>query len=169
MTQLLSRYYFWFFVPIAIGAFIWFFLVSNGQREDLGLVITIIGSSLSFFYVVQKQKLEELQTFKQLFTDFNKRYDSMNEKLNEIVKAETLKDCHHDILNDYFNLCSEEYLYYRKGHVYGEVWKAWCNGMLYYLADDKISQKWKDEQNQNSYYGLTLEEIKRGSRKRTFS
>lgn len=47
--------------------------------------VTITGGFISFFYVVQKQKLEELQTFKELFNEFNRRYDKLNEKLNRIV------------------------------------------------------------------------------------
>jgi len=42
-----------------------------------GLIVTIVGAALGFCYFAQKQKLEELQLLKELFTEFNRRYDVM--------------------------------------------------------------------------------------------
>jgi hypothetical protein len=91
--------------------------------------------------------------------------------LNGIVAGDAeqaLSKAELDALNDYFNLCSEEYLYYLKGFIYPEVWKAWCNGMEYFLQDKRIGDCWvKEEKNAASYYGLTRSEIRkyRSSRK----
>jgi hypothetical protein len=85
--------------------------------------------------------------------------------LNGIATGDVKKDLTKielDTLNDYFNLCSEEYLYYVKGFIYPEVWKAWCNGMEYILQNVRIGTYWEKEQmNSASYYGLTLSVIQK--------
>jgi hypothetical protein len=51
----------------------------------------------------------------------------MNEVLNGIVNGpadQSLKPEERTILNDYFNLCGEEYLYYTQGYIFPAVWKA---------------------------------------------
>ena len=76
--------------------------------------------------IIQKQKLEELKLLKDLFIVFNKRYDKLNEELNNIAnkdEKEDLSKADIDILNDYFNLCGEEYFYHKQGYIHFEVWK----------------------------------------------
>jgi len=154
---------YWFimaiFAPIAvIMAFLaWYFLIT-----DIGFLVTLVGGLFSFIFFMQKQQHEELNTFRELFTEFNERYDKLNEKLNRIRNAdnnEPLSACEKDILFEYFNLCGEEYLYYKKGYIYPKVWKTWCNGMKFFLKNDRIGTLWKEEENEEYYYGLTLTEI----------
>lgn len=60
-------------------------------------------------------------------------------------------------LNDYFNLCGEEFLFYRKGYIYPEVWQAWHNGMKFYLdKDHRVKEHWEREKKAESYYGLNI-------------
>ena len=67
-----------------------------------------------------------------------------------------------DTLNDYFNLCGEEYLFYRRGYIYPEVWKSWVAGMKIYYANERIKKLWAQELSNQSYYGLNVsEEIRR--------
>ena len=121
-----------------------------------------LGLLLPFVYFVQKQKLEELHLFRDLFSGFNERYDELNERLNRITGARgggqtDLTDQERETLIDYFNLCSEEFLYYRRGYVYPEVWEAWLNGMLVFYSDDRIRSYWDRELRAGSYYGLERE------------
>lgn len=163
MKQFITKYYILALPVSIVFAGLWLYYSPVG-REDVTLAITMVGGIISFFYVVQKQQLEELQTFKELFNDFNNRYDKMNEKLNKMHGKPidiALTENERDILNDYFNLCSEEYLYYRKGYIYREVWISWCKGMLHFLEDERIKNKWFEEEKTNSYYGLTLEIIRK--------
>ena len=127
---------------------------------DLEIIVTIIGVILSFVYFVQKQALEELRLFKELSTEFNQRYDRLNENLNRILLGDpddelTAEEL--DVLNDYFNLCGEEYLFFKKGYIYPEVWKAWMNGMKIFYQDERIREFWLKELETDSYYGLRLE------------
>ncbi len=139
------------------------FWISSRTREDFNLLLVGLGGFVSFFYFVQKQQNEELQLFAKFYQEFNSRYDQLNEDMNRIragSKEEALSEKDKFILFDYFNLCSEEYLYYMRGYIYPEVWKAWCNGIYYFLKNEKIRKLWEDEEkNAASYYGLTLEEI----------
>jgi hypothetical protein len=166
MRSLIARGYI-FALPIVIAiAALWFYY-SPRAREGITLIITITGGIISFFYVVQKQQLEDLQMFKEVFHDFNSRYDKLNEKLNRIVTGKANAPLTEDetyILYDYFNLCAEEYLYFQKGYIYKEVWTAWCYGIRFFFESPRIRPLWQQEEETNSYYGLTLQIIRNGSR-----
>jgi hypothetical protein len=79
--------------------------------------------------------------------------------LNNIVDGPTEKPLDPEqliTLMDYFNLCGEEYLYYRQGFLFPEVWKAWYKGMRYFVANARIAAVWREEKKGDSYYGLPL-------------
>jgi hypothetical protein len=99
------------------------------------LIGSVLATGLAFIYFVQQQKLAETSLFKELFTEFNQRYDSLNEKL-VALRGETseLTPEKKGIVLDYFNLCAEEYLFYKEGYIYPEVWTAWCRGMLWLVV-----------------------------------
>lgn len=129
---------------------------------DVTLILTIVGTILSYIYFAQKQDLEEARLFKELFTTFNQRYDGLNEVLNNIVRAENqeakLTPDEEKKLDDYFNLCGEEYLFVKRKYIYPVVWKAWKTGMQKFLENPRIRQKWLKETNEGwSYYGLENE------------
>jgi hypothetical protein len=158
----MKRLVFKFYAPIILIGFavltIWF-LLSSKTKEDTSLFVTVAGGLIGFFYFIQKQQLEELQLFKELFTDFNARYDKLNEPLNRIALGDAQKPLtpeEDSTLNDYFNLCAEEFLFYKKGYIYEEVWRAWHNGMSYYVVNKRIGDKWKEEVKTESYYGLKI-------------
>lgn len=59
-------------------------IVGSGASDREGLITSTLVAPLGFCYFAQKQKLEELRLFKELFTGFNHRYDEMNESLADI-------------------------------------------------------------------------------------
>ena len=141
-------------------------IVVSGAPGRVGLIGTTLGTALAFCYFVQKQKLDELRLFKDLFTDFNRRYDEMNEKLEDIRAGNKQNDSElRTILVDYFNLCAEEYLFFKEGYIHREAWWSWCRGMAHYLRDDVIRRVWNEEMTSDSYYGLTLHIIEQGAAK----
>jgi hypothetical protein len=159
----LFRYYAVILFLIFLGSFVCFFFFSDRGIENLTILITAWGGLISFFFFVQKQQLEELDHIKELFNYFNGRYDDLNEKLNAIVNSdprEPLATKEIDTLYDYFNLCGEEYLYFKKGYIYPEVWTAWCNGMKFFLRDKRVEELWAKE-DPASYYGLTPAEVRK--------
>ena len=159
MKHLLFRYYGW----IALVAFASAIGIAwiNGAKTDWKVVLGILSAALSFVYFVQKQKLEELKLFRELFTEFNKRYDLLHDGLNGLLLDKTkneitdAKDL--ELLYNYFNLCGEEYLLYNQGYILPEVWTAWRNGMMIYYRDERIRSVWERELKTGSYYGLKLD------------
>jgi hypothetical protein len=153
---------------LAILAAIWV-SYSYRTREDIALAITVIGGVFSFFFVIQKQAGEDIHLFKELFVEFNKRYDTLNEKLNRIAAKKPtspLTKEERDTLSDYFNLCGEEYLYFKQGFILPEVWQSWCNGMYFFIENPRIKLLWSEEEKSLSYYGLTSKIIYNGTGRR---
>ena len=161
IKKIIFRIYMPLLILLMILISSWFLGYSMRENYELTIYFTLMGGLISFFYFIQKHQLDELCLFKELFKEFNRRYDRMNENLNELVnrKPNKLEDKDIAILNDYFNLCAEEYLYYKKGYIYEEVWKAWRNGMLSFFNIEVIKKYWLDEEKSNSYYGLTYKII----------
>lgn len=121
---------------------------------------------LGFCYFVQQQKLAEIQLFKELFTEFNQRYDTMNGDLYDIRTGTREVDAAaRKTLIDYFNLCSEEFLFFEEGYIHSVVWRSWCRGTLWYLTGPHIRAVWDEEieQNNNSYYALTIDKLREGA------
>jgi hypothetical protein len=106
---------------------------------------------------VQKQKLQEAKLFKELFDDFNNRYDNINDELDAIYQKTEggITPEEKNLLVQYFNLCAEEYVFSKKGYIYPDVWKSWKKGMEHYYKDQLIQKLWEEESKQGSYYGFT--------------
>jgi len=64
-----------------------------------------------------------------------------------------------NVLYDYFNLCAEEYLYYKSGYIDSNVWESWTQGMKIFTNDDEIKRLWVHEIQSGSYYGFSLDKI----------
>ena len=150
--------------PIVItGMCLW---VVIGEDLDWKIMLTALGSGISSFYFFQKQKLDEIRLMKELITDFNSRYDNLNGKLNAILRkvaedpSTELDQDDRTILNDYFNLCAEEYLFNELGYIDPRVWKAWYKGMEIYFKG-RIRELWEQEEKTGSYYGFTFPEKER--------
>ncbi|MGH7967354.1 MAG: hypothetical protein ACREIC_01365 [Limisphaerales bacterium] len=119
-------------------------------------LLTAVGGVSGFLYA---QHARDIQLFRELFREFNARYDTLNDRLNEIRNREPgqpLKETDHGVLFAYFNLCGEEYMYATAGYIDPRVWCAWHNGMCYFDRDPEIHNFWKDELRQDSYYGFAL-------------
>ena len=151
------------------------YLFSSGA--DWKLLLPVVGVLISFIYFIQKHQLDEARLFKDLFLEFNARYDALNAGLHSIMEKESSEplsstEKHH--LFDYFNLCAEEYLFYCKGYIYPEVWMDWLNGMHGYYLHPRIQKLWHEETNQtDSYYGFNIceqiEEMTKRSSQNKFS
>jgi hypothetical protein len=88
----------------------------------------------------------------------------MNGRLEDICTGNSVDGTElKKALMDYFNLCAEEYLFFKEGYIHPQVWQSWCRGMLYYLRNSRIRQVWNEEMISDSYYGLTLLVIEQGA------
>ena len=156
----LHRYHFQLILIVIVGTVaisIWLY----NRGDDWKLFLPVIGGAVSLIYVVEKQQLDEARLFKELFVQFNEKYDQLNEELNRIKSQDSISKEDRDTLYDYFNLCGEEYLFYQQGYIYPEVWKSWVLGMKIFYGSDLIRPIWISELKSGSYYGLDIErEIK---------
>lgn len=157
-TFLFTHY--WWITAAAVAA-----VAVTGRPEALAAnPAALLAGALGVVYFVQKQKLDELQLFERLFRCFNERYEAMNERLRRAIADPATDEAEfRNALDDYFNLCAEEYLFFSEGRVLPRVWRAWCRGMMVYLANGRVRQYWDAEAMTGSYYGLTFGIIQEGA------
>lgn len=158
----IKKHYILCFTPIYIALLLLFIFLP--QNISFPAIVSLTGIYLSLIFFFQKQNLEELRVFKELFTEFNNRYDNLNDKLVDIANGTLTGDDAKKVLDDYFNLCSEEYLFYSKGLIISEAWGSWCRGIKENLNIKAVKDYWSVSQNEESYYGLTTEVINEGSK-----
>ena len=162
----LFRHYWWIAIVIAICAIT--LIMCLAETDQMPFVGSVVATVLAFCYFVQQQRLAETILFKQLFTEFNCRYDKLNDKLLEIAQYQdqsvmNLEQGHRNKIVDYFNLCGEEYLFYKEGYIHRDVWRSWCRGMLWYMEKEPFLSIWNEELTTESYYGLSLAVIRAGA------
>lgn len=149
----LFRSYGW----IALAAFVGLVAFNLIAGVEVGVTVAGAAATLTFVHFVQQQKLAETRLFRELFTEFNQRYDEMNERVNALAgrSREELKPDELALLYDYFNLCGEEYLFYELGYIVPDAWESWERGMLEHIAcSPAIAAVWAEERKSESYYGL---------------
>ena len=172
MNNKLKAFWFKHYVIIVLLVFLASIVISIlTMKTEVNLwtqSATFAGIALSAIYFVQKQKLEEMKLFKELFAEFNEKYALQNDNLSDIKSNNNMAvDKRNKILDDYFNLCAEEYLFYKEGRIHNEVWGSWCRGMNEHLSNDVINEYWEKAQKENSYYGLTTSIINKGAKIKT--
>lgn len=156
------RNYWW--LGLLGGGFVTASAYVFGGEDRIALTGAAIAATLGFYYFMQQQKLAETQLFYALFSTFNERYDEYNGPLAELAaKATPWSSSDRDLVVDYFNLCAEEYLFFKEGYIHHEVWQSWCRGMLWYLRLDSFRKLLDEEVKTESLYGLTFEAIEQGA------
>lgn len=135
------------------------------------IILGLSALGVSWFYSHRTNKLEGDKMMKELFTEFNQRYDKLNDSLVWIEKEGlSLKDLNKEKYKlqrqatiDFFNLCAEEFYWNQKGRVDPKVWKAWSSGMNYWVNEvSAIRELWESEIASNgklSYYITGKEEF----------
>ena len=130
------------------------------QEASHSLYVSAIGGVMGFLYFLYNQHLQETRLFTDLFREFNERFNRLNADLNRIYSLNMQSLVEHpdqQILYDYFNLCAEEYLYYKNGFIDPEVWDAWTKGMSYFAKAKHIEGLWREDLKNDSYYGFSLD------------
>jgi len=130
--------------------------------KDTGLLIGMIASIATIYLGYVRLRIEHDTMFKSLFESFNARYDhKMNNLINSLAKSpeHKLSTDERNIILDYFNLCAEEYMWYKKGRLPKEVWSSWKAGMEFNLEVPQIRSLYIEQKEEStSYYGL-MEEL----------
>lgn len=156
MSRRAKGFFFRYYLPIsAVGVSVALAIALTRKQMNDPLAVALTGGSIGLVYFVQKQKLEETKLFKELFEEFNRRYDELNGRLFLILRTDSdLTPGDETTLIDYFNLCAEEHLFYQDGYVHEAAWKAWTNGMCAYWRDLRVRKLWEEELRSGSYYGF---------------
>ncbi|MBK6557275.1 MAG: hypothetical protein IPL15_17345 [Comamonadaceae bacterium] len=152
------RYYPLAFALLAGAAATVLFATLPTQRA-IELMVPVTGAAAGFVYFLYAQHLQETRLFVDLFRQFNERYDKLNDKLNAIAtqSPETMLTLEQkQVLFDYFNLCGEEWLYFKAGYIDPAVWEAWREGMRFFLRAPDIRRLWTAELDGGSYYGFSI-------------
>jgi len=128
------------------------------EPKALELYLAVTGGIGGFVHFLYSQHNQDTQLFVTLFKDFNARYDLLNDKLNDMIDRNVSELSSEDkkVLFDYFNLCAEEYLFYKTGYIDQDVWRSWLAGMNYFARNASIRSFWKSDLKAGSYYGFML-------------
>jgi len=162
VSHRIKRFLFKWYALIAVLVFAAAMLFAIFGKLHWKQSAAIAAGAYAFAFAVQKQNLEETQLFKELFEQFNTRYDVLNDELNRIYfdkqpADKPFTDDERETLCKYFNLCGEEWLYAEKGFICPEVWRAWENGMKFLRKNPRIKRLWDEDLKDNeSYYGLNF-------------
>jgi hypothetical protein len=151
-----KRWYPFAFLLGSAAVLVVWHLFATWHRPEL--LLSSIGAVAGFSYFLYRQHLDETKLFKELFIEFNKRYDQLNDRLNSILMGPhegDLSDSERELLFSYFNLCAEEYFFYEAGYIDQHVWKSWHRGMLVFFAHPRIRNLWDHDCKADSYYGFS--------------
>lgn len=128
------------------------------------LLLGLLGTVATLYFGLIKHRIENDKLFKELFQNFNSRYDDkLNDLLNEIRYNEEKKlnkeERNHII--DYLNLCAEEYLWRSRNRIPKTVWNSWKAGILENLEIKQVNEIYLKEtetfNGKTSFYGLVEE------------
>jgi hypothetical protein len=120
-------------------------------------LISVVGGVLGFTYFLYRQHLDEAKLFKELLAEFNPRYDALNDDLNTILFGPSdglLCAEEREHIFGYFNLCAEEYFFYKAGYIDRCVWESWYRGMKVFFTHPRIQALWVQDCKADSYYGF---------------
>jgi hypothetical protein len=151
---------------VAVSACAYALLFAGFPTKSNDLVIPVTGLLAGLGYFLYAQHLQETRLFVDVFRQFNERYDCLNEDMNRIRESGTIQPAvetekmltaqDEQILFDYFNLCAEEYLYFKSGYIDKQVWHSWCCGMAFFAEAKEVRRIWDSELKTGSYYGFSL-------------
>ena len=133
------------------------------------IILGGVGIYITLKYNSANKKLNHEKMEKDLFTEFNKRYDHLNDTLSLLdvdfttdklhnIKAlyNDNKSLYHCVI-DYFNLCGEQYYWKSKGRISDEIWNSWHAGMMaYYTKYEVVRKLWEEESKGDGYKAYYL-------------
>jgi hypothetical protein len=101
------------------------------QSMQLGLMALV--TTIFIGYLNYQHNQDRL--FKDLFREFNERYDKLNDTFEELteyapdVSVRDIKKEDIKLIVDYLNLCAEEFFWFEKGRIDAQAWESWKSGM----------------------------------------
>jgi len=154
MKHPIKRY--WFYIlTLCAGIFGMSWLEYKSKISDeifLGSIATFITLFLSVINYYQSND----KFFKELFIEFNQRYNGMDDFLNSLTNDSTINNAKdRQRIVEYLILCAEEYMWVKKGRIPMHVWKNWRTGIEVHLSKLPIRKIYEEENiEKGSYYGF---------------
>lgn len=134
-------------------------------NENFTVVISAVAVLITFWFNRHSRKLANDRLLKELFTEFNQRYDRLNNNLDTVSKmsfeeweelSKEKKKIYYAAIIDYFNICAEEFYWHSQGRINSNIWTSWEKGMNdIYNRSDLIKSLWEEEclnEGYKSYY-----------------
>lgn len=131
------------------------YLVVPAPYRSSSVLLSVVGSFWALSFYLHRRHADDARLVKDLLKDFNERYDKMGTDLQFAMSSRGDFERETELrFVRYFNLCAEEWLFWKAGYIYDPVWKAWENGMRQYSGDRRVIALWKKEEQTESYYGF---------------
>ncbi|WP_439479880.1 hypothetical protein [Chryseobacterium aquaticum] len=142
--------------------------LSKNPQVVVTFLIGVFTLVITIWFSTNNLKITHQKMEKELFSEFNKRYDVFNDSLNLLDSITTLeqltetdslieKKTMHHLLIDYFNLCAEQYYWHREKRISAEIWKSWHSGMMYYYNKYPVVRElWAKEIKDDGYKSYYL-------------
>ncbi|RZK09956.1 MAG: hypothetical protein EOO43_20765, partial [Flavobacterium sp.] len=102
----------WPYIIIMLGGVVFLIWLGYRSKIDNGILLGGIATLITLFLTVVNYYQSNDKFFKELFIEFNKRYDGMNNFLNSLPNDSIIltNDDKQKVI-DYLVLCSEEYIW----------------------------------------------------------
>lgn len=109
-------------------------------NEKSSSIASYAGYFAAFILFYLNYRARSMHNVFQILTEFNKRYSEIKQSASEYNNKKTGA-----FIQDYINLCAEEYYYYIQGQIPTQVWSAWHAGMKAEWSKNDIKEHAKNE------------------------
>ena len=121
------------------------------------VLLAAVGGLWALAFYLHSRHGEDARFAKELMREFNSTYGKISTELQDAIwSSEPFSRPSKLRFIEYFNLCAEEWLFWKTGYVYEPVWNAWAWGMHQYSSDPRVKTLWEEEQKTNAYYGFAF-------------
>ena len=152
---MLDRRVIWFSCIGAATLILIVYLIVPPDHRSASVLLTLVGGLGAFAFYFHRRHADDARLVKELLTEFNDRYDKLGGELQFAISHRGDFEMETQLrFVRYFNLCAEEWLFWKSGYIYEPVWKAWENGMKQYGRDPRVVVLWRKEEATDSYYGF---------------
>jgi len=148
----------------AIIAFAIIFITYIIFDYNNNIFLGLLGTTATLYFGAIRYKIEDDKFFKDLFNEFNNKYDEeFNDLLNELRDNADyeLNVDQKNIIIDYLNLSAEEFLWRSKNRIPSDVWESWKSGIKNNLEISQVNEVYQTEilnsYGRKSFYGLPEE------------
>ena len=150
----------WTWCVVASAVVILLDIIVPSPYRSASVLLAIVGSFWALAFYFHWRRANDARFVKELLTEFNDRYDKLGSDLQFAIwnRGEFEKETQLKFIR-YFNLCAEEWLFWKAGFIYEEVWRAWENGMKQYGRDPRVMALWEKEKKTDSYYGFKFPSV----------